>query len=169
MANKEVTVGRNNSMYSFNPRRVGHIVVVHIVLDGVVHMGLIHIYASIARNLNYRRSGVQTTKKALHKDNNTRPPPPPPRQPQLAICYVEAGAKIRERQGGQTLGEDVGKLGGGRDMENPNIADGNPVTNEVQVDLHMLRPLVLNQVGGEVHGNDVVAVDKCGLGERVRR
>jgi hypothetical protein len=36
-------------------------------------MGLIHIYASIARSLNYRRSGVQEwiAKKALHKDNNT--------------------------------------------------------------------------------------------------
>jgi hypothetical protein len=38
MENKEVTVGRNNSMYSFNPKRVGHIVAVHIGLGGVVHM-----------------------------------------------------------------------------------------------------------------------------------
>ena len=29
-------------------------------------------------------------------------------------------------------------------MEDPNIADGDPVANEVQVDLHMLRPLMLN-------------------------
>jgi hypothetical protein len=131
-------------------------------------MGLIHIYASIARSLNYRRSGVQdwTAKKALHKDNNT-PPTPTPRQPQLAICYIKARAEIRERQGGQTLGEDVGKLGGGQDMENPNISDGNPVTNEMQVNLHMLRLLMLNRVGGEVHGNNVVAIDKCGLGEQV--
>ena len=32
-------------------------------------------------------------------------------------------------------------------MENPNIADGDPVTHEVQVYLHMLRPLMLNGVG----------------------
>jgi hypothetical protein len=51
-------------------------------------------------------------------------------------------------------------------MENPNVADGKPVTNEVQVDLHMLRPLMLNRVGAEVHGADVVKVDKCGLCER---
>ena len=50
-------------------------------------------------------------------------------------------------------------------MENPNVAHSHPVPNEVQVDLHMLRPLMLNRVGGEVHGADVVAVDERGLGE----
>ena len=51
-------------------------------------------------------------------------------------------------------------------MENPNISDSNPVTNKVEVDLHMLRALVLNRVGGEVHDADVVAVDERALGER---
>ena len=45
-------------------------------------------------------------------------------------------------------------------MEDPNIADSDPVANEVQVDLHMLRPLMLNGVGGEIHDADVVAVDE---------
>ena len=51
-------------------------------------------------------------------------------------------------------------------MENPNISDSNQVTNKVQVDLHMLRPLMLNRVCGEVHGADVVAVDESALDER---
>ena len=51
-------------------------------------------------------------------------------------------------------------------MEDPNIADSDPVVDEVQVDLYMLHPLMLNGVGGEVHGADVVAVDECALGER---
>ena len=51
-------------------------------------------------------------------------------------------------------------------MKNPNIADDDPVANEVQVDLHMLSPLMLNGVGGEIHGADVVAVDERALGER---
>ena len=51
-------------------------------------------------------------------------------------------------------------------MEYPDIADCDPVAHEVQVDLHMFRPLMLNGVGGEVHGADVVAVDECALGER---
>ena len=54
-----------------------------------------------------------------------------PPQPQLATGYVEAGAKLREGRGGQSLGEDVSKLGGSRDMEYPNIADGDSVAHEV--------------------------------------
>ena len=57
-------------------------------------------------------------------------------------------------------------MGGGRDIEYPNIADGDPVAHKVQVNLHVLRPLMLNGVGGEVHGADVVTVDKRALGER---
>src|SRR6185503_19381697 len=64
------------------------------------------------------------------------------------------------------LGEDVSKLGGSRDMEYPNIADGDSVAHEVQVNLHMLRPLMLDGVGGEIHGADVLVVDECALGER---
>ena len=51
-------------------------------------------------------------------------------------------------------------------MEYPNIADCDPVAHEVQVDLHMLRLRMLNVVGGEIHGADVVAVDERALGER---
>ena len=54
-----------------------------------------------------------------------------PPQPQLATGYVEAGAKLRESRGGQSLGEDVSKLRGSRDMEYPNIADGDSVAHEV--------------------------------------
>ena len=57
-------------------------------------------------------------------------------------------------------------MGGGRDVENSNIDDGDLVANEVQVDLHMLGPLVLNRVGGEVHCADVVAVYESTPGER---
>ena len=51
-------------------------------------------------------------------------------------------------------------------MEYPNIADSDSVAHEVQVDLQMLRPLMLNGVGGEIHGADVVTVDERALGER---
>ena len=80
------------------------------------------------RSLNNRRSGVQdwTTRKYTQGKY-----PPPPAQPQLATGYVEAGAKLREGRGGQSLGEDVSKLGGSRDMEYPNIADDDSVAHEV--------------------------------------
>ena len=61
---------------------------------------------------------------------------------------------------------NVSKLGGSRDIEYPNIADGDFVAHEVWVDLHVLRPLMLDGVGGEIHGADVVAVDERALGER---
>ena len=70
------------------------------------------------------KTGQEDSTKRVQRAN-THP------QPQLAAGYVEAGAKLRERRGEKTLGEDVGKLGGGRDMENPNIADGDPVAHEV--------------------------------------
>jgi hypothetical protein len=101
----------------------------------------------------------QQRKKVTHK--------PPPSQPQLDTGYVEAGPELREGRGRKTLGEDVSELGGGQYMENPNISNSHTVTNEVQVNLHMLRPLMLNRVGGEVHGADVVTVDECALGEQV--
>ena len=117
-------------------------------------MGQTHIHQHPPQSeLPTQRSSRQENKESTHRDNT-------PLHPQLATCYVEAGAKLRESRGGETLGEDVGKLGDGRDIEDPNIANSDPVANEVQVDLHMLRPLMLDGVGGEVHGVDVVAVDQ---------
>jgi hypothetical protein len=78
----------------------------------------------------------QQRKKLIHK----RAP-----QPQLATGYVEAGPELREGRGRKVLGEDVSELGGGQYMENPNIANSHPVSNEVQVNLHMLHPLTLSQ------------------------
>ena len=112
-----------------NPRRVGYIVPIHGPLDmGSIYSNtppqselpaqqcsrLDNKKANTPRSLNYRRSGVQ--------DWTTRKPTPPrslnnrcsgvqdwtrrkykgqiPPQPQLATCYVEAGAKLREGRGG---------------------------------------------------------------------
>jgi hypothetical protein len=50
-------------------------------------------------------------------------------------------------------------------VEYPNIADDDAISNEVKIDLHMLGPLVLHRVGGEVDGADVVAVDQHAPGE----
>lgn len=43
---------------------------------------------------------------------------------------------------------------------NTDIPDNNALTDEVKIDLNMLRVLVLNLVDREVDGIDVVAVDK---------
>ena len=51
-------------------------------------------------------------------------------------------------------------------MEDLNIADSDPVVNDVLVDHYMLRSRMLNGVGGEIHGAEVVAVDEHALSER---
>jgi hypothetical protein len=114
-----------------------------------------HIYTLKPPGSLYKTG--QQRKKLTHKA---------PPQPQLATGYVEARSELREDRGRKTLGEDVSELGGGRYMENPNISNSHPVTNEVLVNLHMLHPLMLNRVGGEVHDANVVALDERALGER---
>jgi hypothetical protein len=54
------------------------------------------------------------------------------------------------------------KLQRGGDAENLNITCSDTLADEVQVDLHMLRALMLHRIGGEVDGADVVAVDEGG-------
>ena len=121
-----------------NPRRVGYIGPIHGPLDGPLYMG--SIYSNTPRSLNNRRSDVQDWTRREYKESTKGKYP---LQPQLATGYVEAGSKLREGRRGQPLGEDVSKLGGSRDMEYPNIADSDFVAHEVQVNLHMLRPLML--------------------------
>jgi hypothetical protein len=51
-------------------------------------------------------------------------------------------------------------------MQDADITDGNASPDEVEVDLDMLYALVLNGVGGEVDGADVIAVDESALRQR---
>jgi hypothetical protein len=48
-------------------------------------------------------------------------------------------------------------------VQDAEITDGNVFSDEVEVDLDMLRALVLNGVVGEVDGTDIVAVDESAL------
>jgi hypothetical protein len=45
-------------------------------------------------------------------------------------------------------------------MEDADLTDDNILSNEMKINLHMLHALMLNGVGGEVHGVDVVTVDE---------
>jgi hypothetical protein len=78
------------------------------------------IWTTVAAESN--RLDTKTRKEVQH----TNPP-----QTQLATGDVEARAELGEGRGRKTLGEDVGELGGGRDVEDANIADGDPVPDEV--------------------------------------
>jgi hypothetical protein len=48
-------------------------------------------------------------------------------------------------------------------MEDADLTDGNLLSYKIKINLHVLGELMLNRVGGEVHGADVVAVDKSAL------
>jgi hypothetical protein len=45
-------------------------------------------------------------------------------------------------------------------MEDGDLANVNLLSDKMKINLHMLGALMLNRVGGEVHGADVVTVDK---------
>ena len=46
-------------------------------------------------------------------------------------------------------------------MEHTDSPNGDPFPDEVEVDFHVLGSLMLDGVGGEVDGADVVAVDEA--------
>jgi hypothetical protein len=48
-------------------------------------------------------------------------------------------------------------------VQDADITDGNAIPNEVKVDLDMPCTPVLNGVGGEVDGAEVIVVDKSAL------
>jgi hypothetical protein len=48
-------------------------------------------------------------------------------------------------------------------VQDTDITDGHVFLHKVEVDIDMLRALMLNGVGGEVDGTDVVTVDECAL------
>jgi hypothetical protein len=83
-----------------------------------------------------------------------------PRSHNSATTDVETGPKLIKHRGGETLREDVGELRCRWDMEDTDLTDGNLLSDEMKINLHMLRVLMLNGVGGEVHDADVVAVDE---------
>jgi hypothetical protein len=47
-------------------------------------------------------------------------------------------------------------------VEDTNVSNSNTLADKVKINLNILGALVLNGVGGEVDGTDVVAVDQSG-------
>jgi hypothetical protein len=51
-------------------------------------------------------------------------------------------------------------------MQNANLPNDNLITDEVDIDLNILRVLMLNRVGRQVDDNDIIAIDKCDMRQR---
>jgi hypothetical protein len=61
-------------------------------------------------------------------------------------------------RGGEPLREDADELWCRRDIDDADLAVGNLLSNKMKFNLHRLGALMLNGVGEEVHGIDVIAV-----------
>ena len=51
-------------------------------------------------------------------------------------------------------------------MKNSKITNGNPLPNEVEINLNMLSSLMLNRVGGHVDRADVVTIHQGGAAKK---
>jgi hypothetical protein len=95
-------------------------------------------------------------------DYRTQYSTPPPHSHNSATTDVETVQKLIKHRGGETLHQDVGELRCRQDMEGADLTDDNLLSDEMKINHHMLHALVLmlNGVGEDVHGANVVTVDE---------
>jgi hypothetical protein len=51
-------------------------------------------------------------------------------------------------------------------MEDVDLTNDNLLSNKMKINLHILGALMLNEIGGEVHGANIIAVDESALRQR---
>jgi len=78
---------------------------------------------------------------------------------------AKTGPKLCEELYREALGHDVSELMSGGNMKNPDLSKRHLLADEVNVDLDVLRSLVVDGVGRHVDGTDVVAEDNGGGGQ----
>ena len=86
-----------------------------------------------------------------------------PRSRSDTIADAKTGPEFLERRRRQAFGHDVGKLLGGGNVQNTNMAKSHLIPNKMDIKLNVLGVTMMNLVGGEVDGGDIVAVDDRGL------
>lgn len=97
---------------------------------------------------------------AQYNDSHTQIHLTPPAVKTLAMIDVETGPKLLKHRRGMALGEDVGELRGGWYM-NSHISNGDTLTHEVEIELDMLRALVLDEVDGEIYDADITVAQRA--------
>jgi hypothetical protein len=60
--------------------------------------------------------------------------------------------------GWQPFCEDISELGAGRHVKNLGLTEHHTITHEMQINLHVLRPLMLNWVRGKIHSTEIVTI-----------
>lgn len=89
-----------------------------------------------------------------------------PPQSEWRFPNAQAGAKLCEQCRQKSFCKDVCVLQMCWDVKNSNMAQRNSFPNEMNVNLDMFGPLMMNWVRGQVDGRDVAAVGYRCLGER---
>ena len=95
------------------------------------------------------------------------PPLSPPLNLGVGHRNAEIGHEVLEERRRETLGEDVSELARARDVQNAYVADADLLAHKVDVELDVLRSLVMNWIPRHVRGGDVVAEHDRGLGDVV--
>ena len=95
------------------------------------------------------------------------PPLSPPLNRSVRHRNAEIGSEIFEQRRREAFREDVGELARTGNMQNADVADADLLSHEVDVELNVLRPLVMNWVARHVCGRNIVAEHKRGLGDAV--
>jgi len=80
---------------------------------------------------------------------------------------VKTGSKLLKYRRWETLGEDVGVLGCCGDTQNLNLTQGATLPNKMDINLIMLRALMLDRIRGKVDNTDIVAINQSGTAEMV--
>jgi hypothetical protein len=52
-------------------------------------------------------------------------------------------------------------------MKNFDLAESHAISDKVEIDLHMLRALVLNRIARHIHSTNVVVIDDGGSSRRM--
>ena len=90
-----------------------------------------------------------------------------PRRRSRRCVDIQIVSKVQEDRWRETLHEDISILERGRNVENTNIPEGDALTDKVEINLDMLRPLMLNRVGGKIYCTDIVAVHHSSEAKRL--
>ena len=116
----------------------------------------------MGHNLNYTMTRRWAGLYNIHAQTIYSTPPSPPRSQSVA-GDAKTGPELLKDRRRQSFRHDVGELLRRRDVGDPDAPKSHLLTNEVYIKLNMLRSTMVDRVGGEVDGGDVVVVDERGL------
>ena len=74
----------------------------------------------------------------------------PPISRNSIFMDVEAGSELVEHRRWQAFCEQISKLGARGDVKDPEITEGDAITNKMKVYLDVFGPLMLNRIAGKV-------------------